>query len=75
MATSPGSSLPGMNEAWARGAEKRRSRHAKQTRQEARRKLLERERERLLRLGADPAWVDRVIGEVGDELGGILIDP
>lgn len=35
-------------------------RHAKQTRNRARRERLEKERRRLIALGADPAWLDRV---------------
>jgi len=36
--------------------------HAEQTRRRIRRKQRERERARLLKLGADPVWVERVLG-------------
>ena len=50
-------------EALERAARERSSRHAAQTRERVRRKQLQRERDRLLRFGADPAWVERVLGD------------
>jgi len=50
-------------EPWHVGAAKRSKRHAAQTRKRARRRKRERERARLLALGADPAWVERVLGD------------
>lgn len=52
-------------EEWERAARERSSRHAAQTRKRVRRKQRQHERERLLRVGADPAWVERVLG--GDD--------
>ena len=37
--------------------------NAVSTRTRARRKAREKERQRLLRLGVDPSWIDRVLGE------------
>ena len=48
------------HEQWVEGMTPRRSRHAEQTRKRIRRKQLELETARLLRLGADPEWVARV---------------
>jgi len=57
---------PSSHEEWLRGAEQRSSRQAEQTRRRIRRKQREQQRERLLKLGAEPAWVARVLGESGD---------
>jgi hypothetical protein len=47
-----------------RGAARQRSeRHAEQTRKRIRSRQRERERARLLRLGVDPAWLERVLGD------------
>jgi len=53
--------FPTSHEAWLRSAEQRSSRHAEQTRRRVRRKQRKLERERLLRLGADPEWVARML--------------
>ena len=54
------------HEEWLRGVEQRSSRNAEQTRRRIRRKQCDQERERLLKLGADPAWVALVLGKSGD---------
>jgi len=54
------------HEAWLLRADQRRSRGGEQTRRRIRRKQREQERERLLKLGAEPAWVAMVLGESGD---------
>jgi hypothetical protein len=40
--------------------------NAVSTRTRLRRKAIKKERERLLRLGADPAWLERMLGREGD---------
>jgi hypothetical protein len=44
-------------------ANERRARGATQTRKRASRRRRQVERERLLKLGADPQWVERVLGD------------
>jgi hypothetical protein len=49
------------NDEWYANVRRRSESSAKQTRRRARSKTVERERARLLALGADPEWLNRVL--------------
>jgi hypothetical protein len=61
--TSPSEEALASAQDWYRRAEQRSRRVAEGTRKRVRRVQRRRERERLLRLGAEPAWVRQVLGD------------